>query len=81
VKPEIDNRTLDRSGPFANARVSYPRSHRPVYPLGLSQLVASPLTNRAVLPMTVPTRKPLSYKMYKEGANPDAHTRSFEKVL
>jgi hypothetical protein len=69
----IENRTLDKSGPSANARVSYPGNHKPVYPLGVPQPVAPPLADRA--------KKPLSYKMYKEGTDPDAHTRSFEIFL
>jgi hypothetical protein len=77
----IENRTLDKSGPSANARVSYPGNHKPVYPLGVPQPVAPPLADRAILPMTVPAKKPLSYKMYKEGTDPDAHTRSFEIFL
>jgi hypothetical protein len=52
-----------------------------MYPLGLSQLVAPPLVDRAVFPMTILAKKPLSYKMYKEGVDPDAHTRSLEKIL
>lgn len=45
VKLEIDNRTLDKSGPSASAKVSYPGSHIPVYPLGLSQPMAPLLAN------------------------------------
>jgi hypothetical protein len=81
VKPETNNMVPDRSGSSVSARVSYPRGHRPIFPLGLSQPVAPPLSDRIVLPMTVPARKPLSYKMYKEGADPNAHTKRFEKIL
>ena len=81
VKLETNSRTLDRSGPFASAKDSYLGSHRPMYPLDLSQPMALPLADRAIFPMIVPTKKPLSYKMYKEGANLDAHIRSLEKIL
>jgi hypothetical protein len=81
TKLVLDNQVLDRSGPSPSGRASFPESHRPVYPLGPSHPVAPPLMDRAILPLTVLARKPLSYKMYKEGADPDALIRSFEKIL
>jgi hypothetical protein len=42
VKLETDNRTLDKSGASASAKVSYPWNHILVYPLGLSQPIAPP---------------------------------------
>jgi hypothetical protein len=81
AKPMLDSRVPDRSGPSPSGRASFPRSHRLVYPLGPSHPVAPPLMDRTILPLTVPARKPLSYKMYKEGVDPDAYTRSFEKIL
>jgi hypothetical protein len=45
VKLETDNMVPDRSRPSACARVSYPGKHRPIYPLGLSHLVATPLVD------------------------------------
>ena len=81
AKPELASRVPDKSGPSTSARASYPRSHRLVYPLGPSHQVAPPLVDRAILPLAALARKPLSYKMYKEGVDPDALIKSLEKIL
>jgi hypothetical protein len=81
VKPVLDSRVPDRCGPFPSGRAYFPGSHRPIYPLGASHPMAPPLMDRAILPLTIPAKKPLSYKMYKEGTDPNAHSRSFEKIL
>jgi hypothetical protein len=81
MKPGTNSWVPDKSGPSTSIRASYPGSHRPVYPLGLLYPMAPPLVDQAVLPLIAPAMKPLSYKMYKEGADPDAHTKSFEKIL
>jgi hypothetical protein len=81
AKPEPASQVLDKGGPSTSTRASYPGNHRPVYPLDPSHPVAPPLVDRAILPLAAPAMKPLSYKMYKEGADPDALIRSFEKIL
>jgi hypothetical protein len=63
VKLETNSRVPNINGPSTSARVSYSGSHELVYPLGLSHPVANPLVDRAVPPMTIPAKKPMSYKM------------------
>ena len=60
--------TVDSSYPVRHGPPTYPPAARPRVP---------PVTG----PVLVAQRKPLTYSKYKEGTNPDAHIRQFERTL
>ena len=60
AKLVLDNQVPNRSGPFPSCKAYFLDSHKLVYPLDPSHLVAPPLMDWAILPLIVPAKKPSS---------------------